>query len=131
MDNETTDIIELVLPFKAEYVSTARLTVSGIANRIGFDIETIEDMKIAIAEVCNRFVSYKSEVVDTYKIIFEISRYKLSIFFDCKDKTLKCMFDDEEDKIGISLINAFMDNVVFCPEGERLFMMSKTLEENA
>ena len=41
--------IELRLPFKAEYVSVARLTASGIASRIGFDIEAIEDIKVAIA----------------------------------------------------------------------------------
>ncbi|NMA66934.1 MAG: anti-sigma regulatory factor, partial [Clostridiaceae bacterium] len=34
------DCIEVTLPFKAEYVSVVRLTVSGIANRMGFDIET-------------------------------------------------------------------------------------------
>ena len=39
--NSVCDKIELTLPFKAEYVSVARLVASGVCNRIGFDIETI------------------------------------------------------------------------------------------
>ncbi len=44
------DEITLSLPAKPEYVSVARLTVSAIANRIGFSMDEIEDIKVAISE---------------------------------------------------------------------------------
>ena len=59
------DIVELILPFKAEYVSTVRLVASSLSNRIGFDVEVIEDIKVAISEVCSKIVNIGSKVADT------------------------------------------------------------------
>jgi len=124
----TTDFIELLLPFKAEYVSIARLAVSGVANRLGFDIESIEDIKVAVAEVCNKLVGTGSEVASHYKIIFRISAKKLEIVFGCEDKNLKCIFREDEDELGISIINALMDSVEFCSESDHILSMSKSVE---
>lgn len=44
------NMINLTLPVDAAYVSTARLTASSIANRMGFDIDEIEDIKAAVSE---------------------------------------------------------------------------------
>lgn len=130
MENQT-DTVELILPFKAEYVSVARLTASGIANRIGFDLETIEDIKVAIAEVCNKMVNVGSRIESCYKIIFKISGNSLVIIFDCRDKSLKCLFESGEDELGVYIINALMDSVEFCSEESHLLSMSKVLEENS
>jgi len=124
------DEVELVLPFKAEYVSIARLTSAGVANRVGFDIEVIEDIKVAISEVCNKLISTGSQVASDYKIIFRIGERKLDIIFDCLDKSLKCIFDEKNDELSLSIINALMDKVEFCSEKEFLLAMSKSIEEN-
>jgi len=124
------DNIELILPFKAEYVSVARLAVSGIANRIGFDIETIEDIKVAVAEVCNKIVRDRSETAENFKILFQVSGRTLTVKFDCEDKSLKCLFGDGNDELGISIINALMDQVEFCSEDSYLLSMSKAVEGN-
>jgi len=128
MVNET---IELVLPFKAEYVSVARLTASGIANRIGFDIETIEDIKVAVAEVCNKLVQTASKCALQYKIIFNISSNALNITFSCNDPELNGIFSDDEGELGVSIITALMDDVCFCNEGEYILSMSKVIEGNS
>ena len=120
--------IELVLPFKAEYVSIVRLTASGVANRIGFDIETIEDIKVAIAEVCNKLINIGSSIATKYSIKFQLCTDKLIVIFDCEDKALKCIFDDEVDELGLSIMRALMDSVEFCTNNNYLFSMSKTLE---
>lgn len=124
------DNIELLLPFKAEYVSIARLTVSGIANRIGFDIETIEDIKVALAEVCNKLVNIGSDMVDHYRITFKISEKSLSIVFDCEDESMKCIFADGDEEFGIAIINALMDSVELCNKNSYILSMSKVLEGN-
>jgi len=122
--------IELSLPFKAEYVSIARLTVSGISNCIGFDIDTIEDIKVAVAEVCNKLVKMGSGKSESFKIIFQIYEDKLISIFDCDDKSLKCIFDNEEDELGISIINALMDSVELSTDNNYLFSITKVLEGN-
>lgn len=122
------DKIEISLPLKAEYVSIARLTVSGIANRMGFDIETIEDIKVSIAEVCNRMVCVGSKSADHYTITFGIHAEKLVITFDSPDEALKCIFSGKDDELGLSIINAFMDDVEICPDSSYILSMTKALE---
>jgi serine/threonine-protein kinase RsbW len=124
------DNIELVLPFKAEYVSIARLTVSGVANRIGFDIETIEDIKVALAEVCNKLINIGSNKVQNFRIIFQISDKKLNIVFECHDDALKGIFSDGDDEFGISIMNALMDDVKLLSDNSFILSMSKCLEGN-
>lgn len=123
------ECIELILPFKAEYVSVARLTVSGIANRIGFDIDAIEDIKVAVSEVCNKLVQIGSKLASQYKIIFNITKSSLNIVYDCEDKSLKCIFDDEMNGLAIPIINALMDSVELCIDGSYILSMSRNVEE--
>lgn len=124
------DAIELILPFKAEYVSVARLTASGIANRIGFDYDSIEDIKVAVAEVCNKLVYSGSTTAMEYKIVFEVKDRELRIIFKCNDNKLKCIFEKGESELGISIITALMDNIEFCPSEAHILSMSKALEGN-
>lgn len=124
------DTIELILPFKAEYVSTVRLVASGLCNRIGFDIEVIEDIKVAISEVCNKIINIGSKVSETYKIIFNICEKEIKVTFVCEDTSLKCIFDAENDMFAIEIINALMDTVELCTQNNYILSMSKVLEEN-
>ena len=128
MSGSNENKVELTLPFKAEYVSIARLTASGVSNRMGFDIETIEDIKVALAEVCNKLVAYGSSVCDSYKIIFNISEKELNIVFDSKDKTLDSLFREEHDELGISIIQALMDSLSLSDDSSYILSMSKSIE---
>ncbi|MCR4435193.1 MAG: ATP-binding protein [Clostridiales bacterium] len=122
--------VELVLPFKAEYVSIARLTASGVASRVGFDIDTIEDIKVSISEVCNKLVSTGSQSAENYRIVFKVSDTALNVTFQCEDHSLKSVFDQNGDELGISIITALMDDIEFCGCGSNLLSMSKKLEGN-
>jgi serine/threonine-protein kinase RsbW len=125
------DNIVLTLPFKAEYVSVVRLAVSGIASRMGFDIEAIEDIKVATAEVCNKMIEAGSKTAGYYTITFQISNLNLVIKFDCEDKSLKCIFSSAENELGVSIINALMDDVVFCSNDSFILLMSKAVERTS
>jgi serine/threonine-protein kinase RsbW len=46
------DFVELKFPAKPEYVGVARLLMSGVASRLGFAVDDIEDIKLAVAEAC-------------------------------------------------------------------------------
>lgn len=126
--SDFSDKIVLALPFKAEYVSVARLAVSGIANRVGFDIETIEDIKVSVAEVCNKLVNAGTGTEGSYVITFEVSPDKLVIGFNSDNDAAKCILNTEEDELGISIINAFMDEVEFYPGCSNILSMTKALE---
>lgn len=55
------DYIEMKVPAKPEYVGVVRLSASGIANRLGYSYDDIEDIKIAIAEACTNVVNHAYE----------------------------------------------------------------------
>ena len=44
--------IKLSLPASAEYMLAVRLFLSGVAERMGCDINVIEDIKTAVSEAC-------------------------------------------------------------------------------
>ena len=47
---------ELEMPAKAKYVGLARLMVGSIARRMCFTEESIDDLKIAISEMCTNAI---------------------------------------------------------------------------
>ena len=46
------NIVTIVIPCDPAYVSIARLAVLGIANRLDWTTEEVEDIRLAVAEVC-------------------------------------------------------------------------------
>ncbi|AOM84130.1 anti-sigma B factor RsbW [Salisediminibacterium beveridgei] len=56
--SKVADCIEMSVPAKAEYVGVVRLTASGVANRLGYSYDDIEDIKLAVAEACNNVVNH-------------------------------------------------------------------------
>ncbi len=54
--------IELRIPASAQWVRVARLTVAGVASRLHFDIEAIEDIKLATAEAINNAILHAAVV---------------------------------------------------------------------
>lgn len=49
----TVDEIRLAVPAVPEYARIARLTVAGLATRMGFTYDEIEDLRIAVGEACS------------------------------------------------------------------------------
>jgi serine/threonine-protein kinase RsbW len=56
MQVETTmtgETIRLTVPASLEFVRIVRLTASGVASRLGFDVEEIEDLRVAVDELAS------------------------------------------------------------------------------
>jgi serine/threonine-protein kinase RsbW len=49
-------MIELVLPAETRLVRIARLVASGVATAAGFDVDEVEDLRIAVDELCTALV---------------------------------------------------------------------------
>jgi serine/threonine-protein kinase RsbW len=50
--------IELKIPASSQWVRVARLTVAGVASRLHFGIDAIEDIKLAVAEAINNAIQH-------------------------------------------------------------------------
>ncbi|HKE36635.1 MAG TPA: ATP-binding protein [Candidatus Baltobacteraceae bacterium] len=55
----STDLVELRIPSRAEWVALARLAIAAVANRLRFSIEDIEDIKLAVAEACTAVIQHE------------------------------------------------------------------------
>ncbi len=44
--------VEVRIPADSAFVSVLRATAAGLASRLGFDLSTIEDLRIAVGEAC-------------------------------------------------------------------------------
>lgn len=125
MKNVAYDNVTLVLPAKSEYVSTARLTASSVANRIGFNIDEVEDIKVAVSEVCNMILSRVGDKISQYKISFEINSNKLEITFTGDGTELGCFDGKVENEYGLYIMKALMDSVELCNNNHSIVMTKK------
>jgi serine/threonine-protein kinase RsbW len=57
MVHEPADEVVLTFPATVDNVRLARLVTSGIATRAGFDYDTVEDLRIAVDELCSVLVA--------------------------------------------------------------------------
>lgn len=94
------DYIEVRIPPKPQYVSVIRLTISGLANRIGFSYDEIEDLKIATSEAITNVVhhAYKTDV--TGEIIIGCALFKEKIEIMIADYGSSFNFEEIKSKIG-------------------------------
>src|SRR3954471_4095898 len=44
--------VRLVVPASPEYLRLVRLTAAGLASRLGFSFDEVEDLRIAVDELC-------------------------------------------------------------------------------
>ncbi|MBN2258953.1 MAG: ATP-binding protein [Clostridiales bacterium] len=111
------DKISLSLPNKPEYVSIARLTASVLANNIGFDIEDIEDIKVAVGEACNNSVMHGNGsinidvtfIIENGSFIAEVMDYGNG--FNKEDYREPDLINHQERGLGIFIMESLMDKV--------------------
>ena len=113
------DTVRLTVPGKPEYVGTVRLAVSHIASQADFDIEAVEDIKVAVSEACTNAVCHSAtDDALPYDVICNLHKDKLVITVEDKaggfdiDKYKRPGSDDiSESGLGIFVIHAMMDEV--------------------
>lgn len=144
---EAFDFIEMKVPAKPEYVGVIRLSLSGIANRMGFSYEVIEDLKVAISEAVTNVVSHAYEDENgEVNIGFGIYSNRLEVMvadrgqsFNLKDVRKKTGPFNQKDQympvselreggFGLLLINTLMDKVEFNNEYGVIVLMTKFLD---
>jgi serine/threonine-protein kinase RsbW len=143
---ETLDFIEMKIPAKPEYVGVVRLSVAGIANRMGYSYEDIEDLKVAISEAITNAVTHAYHEIDDGEVTIGFGVYedRLEIMvadhggsFDIKEikndtgpyEESEAVEDLREGGFGLFLINALMDKVQINNDYGVIVLMTKYLVE--
>ena len=122
------DYIELKVPAKAQYISVIRLTVSGLATRIGFNFDEIEDLKIATGEAVTNVVHHAYSENDEGEIIIGCGIYEDKIEIMVADYGNSFSFDEIKTKIGPYSGNE--ENIASLREGGLgLYLMETLMDE--
>jgi serine/threonine-protein kinase RsbW len=53
--------VRLVVPASPEYLRLVRLTAAGLASRLGFTFDEVEDLRIAVDELCFHLLEYQDD----------------------------------------------------------------------
>lgn len=135
----------MTFPAKPEYVGVVRLVVSGIANRMGYTYDEIEDIKIAVSEACGNAVQHAYEDQEgEVKITCGVHENRLEMTIEDSGKTFA---DDvkrqsapveataeieslHEGGLGLFLIEALMDDVSISKDNGVKVTMTKLLNRD-
>ncbi|CQR48261.1 Serine-protein kinase RsbW [Paraliobacillus sp. PM-2] len=144
---ERFDFVEIKVPAKPEYVGVVRLSVSGVANRMGFSYEDIEDLKVAISEAMTNAATHAYEDCDDGEVTIGFGLYanRLEVMvadhggsFDLSKvkegigpyRQSESVADLREGGFGLFLINALMDKVEIKNDYGVIVLMTKYLHAN-
>ena len=112
----TYETIKMEISANPEYVSIIRLTTSGIANKVGFCLDDIEDLKVAISEACTNAIKHSLE--DRFTIIYTMIEKGLTIEiidngkgYNTKEVSEPDLDNLKESGMGLFIIESLMDEV--------------------
>lgn len=73
--------VQLSIPASSEFIAVARLAVSGVAARMNFTIEDIEDIKVAVSEACTNAIQHAYLDPENHQIdiVFKLNESQLEI----------------------------------------------------
>ena len=110
------ETIKMEVTANPEYVSIIRLTVSGIANKIGFSLDEIEDIKVAVSEACTNAIKHSLD--EKFLVQFSVLDNGLTIEaedrgtgYDVESLQEPDLTNPKESGLGLFIIKTLMDEV--------------------
>ncbi len=110
------ETIKMELTCNPQYVGVVRLTTSGIANKIGFCLDDIEDIKVAVSEACTNAIKHSLD----NKFYVEYTIFEDGLTIEIIDKGRGYNVDSvdkpnleepKESGLGLFIIQSLMDDV--------------------
>ncbi|MER1958070.1 MAG: anti-sigma B factor RsbW [Solibacillus sp.] len=121
------DYIEIRVPAKPQYVSVIRLTISGLAVRVGFTYDEIEDLKIATSEAVTNVVHHAYKEDDSGEVVIGCALFDDKIEIMVADYGVSFNFEEVKSKIGPYHEN---ENVALLREGGLgIYLMETLMDE--
>ncbi|CAG7645666.1 ATP-binding protein [Paenibacillus allorhizosphaerae] len=148
MSTESDKEVRLSVPADAEYLDTIRLSLYGVAVRMGFSYESIEDLKVAVTEACNHALMQLEDGAEVRLLIaYAMNDKALRVRVGAEQGALKFSRAIEDaapiedgglggadaSQLGLFLMQALVDevNVVPADNGEEEIVLIKYREAQA
>jgi hypothetical protein len=72
------DELRLTMPAAGPYTRLARVAVTGLATRLGFSFEEVDDLRVAVADVCTKLIALVPDA-DHLDVTFVVGDSHLAI----------------------------------------------------
>lgn len=115
-------LVELKIPCKPEYVGVARLAMLGVASRMRFSYDDVEDVRLAVGEACTTAVEWaaKNAKVDasiTVRSAIGDTKLTIDIIDQAGERRESPSHagDAEPESLGALLITLLVDEVNIQP----------------
>lgn len=117
-------VVELKIPCKPEYVGVARLAILGVASRMKFSYDEVEDVRLAVGEACTTSVEWaqRNNQENTDIIVrssIEEEKLTVDIIDSSGEREEKETEQDREpdpESLGALLITLLVDEVTVTPQ---------------
>lgn len=104
--------VELKIPSDPQFLQAIRLTTASLANRVGFDIDDIEDLKVIISEI----VTYVIPLNDEIAITFELYDDSIKFFVNVDKASYDLEELKDEAKMKRQILASLADEIEFNPD---------------
>ena len=110
------ETIKMEISANPDFVSIIRLTTSGLANKIGFSIDDIEDIKVAVSEACTNAIKHSNDE----NVTITFTRLENGLEIEIKDNgkgydidsiPIPDLTQPRENGLGLFIIQTLMDDV--------------------
>jgi len=127
-------IVELRMPCQPEYVGVARLAILGVASRMRFSYDEVEDIRLAVGEACTNSVEWaRRNARQDSDILIRSTMEGDALTIEVEDQagprteaTGQSSRDPESEGLGALLITLLVDEVRVIPrEGGTCVQMVK------
>ena len=117
--------VELRLPAESAYVAVLRMTTAGLAARLDFTLDDIEDLRMAVGEACALVLENADDGGDLYAA-FDLSdgSIRVSVSADSHNDT-----EPDVESFGWQVLTALTSEVLTSREG-RLRWVSFTVRSS-
>jgi serine/threonine-protein kinase RsbW len=123
--------VRLEIPVHADYVDLVRLCLYGIASKMGFSSEAIDDMKVAATEACNNAVLHANpQGTDETSLVIRIKDNGQSFNYTETITQESSLHNKEISELrtgglGLFLMQALMDKVTVHTENGTEVILTK------
>jgi len=120
------DKVEMTLPAKKEYARFLRLAVAGIASRMNFNVDSLEDLKIGLEEAYLLAINNPDQ--ELFNVMFEVHEDRLEVMVTGLGAT-DGLDEELSLKFGFSILNSVMDEVEWIKaDGTKNLRMVKIIQ---
>jgi serine/threonine-protein kinase RsbW len=125
--SSSAETVTITIPCKPEYVGVVRLALLGIASRLPFSYDEVEDLRLAVGEACTHAVERAGSIAATIQVVARITGPELAIEVtdtvpqgspkksSSDDSALLAEAGVDQEGLGILLMEILVDKIQIIP----------------